>query len=62
MLDGRTWTHPSEVAELFHVGGWTSEAVAEAFAGPLKGEFQEYLPTPVDIGGRPGPPTTPAGA
>ncbi|WP_214407356.1 SDR family NAD(P)-dependent oxidoreductase [Pseudonocardia lacus] len=38
------WTHPEQVAEQFHEGGWTPEAVAEAFAGPLKGELREYLP------------------
>jgi NAD(P)-dependent dehydrogenase (short-subunit alcohol dehydrogenase family) len=36
------WTHPGQVAEQLHDGGWTAEAVAEAFAGPLKGELQEY--------------------
>jgi NAD(P)-dependent dehydrogenase (short-subunit alcohol dehydrogenase family) len=38
------WTHPEQVAEQFHEGGWTAEAVAEAFAGPLKGELREYQP------------------
>ena len=45
------WTHPNEVAEQFHAGGWTADAVAEAFAGPLKGELPEYLPAPLDLGG-----------
>ncbi|MFE1176428.1 SDR family NAD(P)-dependent oxidoreductase [Streptomyces sp. NPDC058773] len=45
------WTHPAEVAERLHGGGWTSAGVAEAFAGPLKGELEDYLPTPLDFGG-----------
>jgi len=45
------WTHPGEVAEQLHDGGWTPDGITEAFAGPLKGELQDYLPTPLDFGG-----------
>jgi NAD(P)-dependent dehydrogenase (short-subunit alcohol dehydrogenase family) len=45
------WTHPGEVAEDIRTGGWSPEAVAEAFAGPLKAELQEYRPAPLDLGG-----------
>lgn len=45
------WAHPTEVAEHFRAGGWTADAVAEAFAGPLKGELPDHLPAPLDLGG-----------
>ncbi|MEU8494521.1 SDR family NAD(P)-dependent oxidoreductase [Pseudonocardia alni] len=45
------WTHPTEIAEQFHAGGWSPEEVAEAFAGPLKGELPDHLPAPLDLGG-----------
>jgi NAD(P)-dependent dehydrogenase (short-subunit alcohol dehydrogenase family) len=45
------WTHPGEVAAQIRPGGWSPEAVAEAFSGPLKTELQEYRPAPLDLGG-----------
>ncbi|WP_308819415.1 SDR family NAD(P)-dependent oxidoreductase [Pseudonocardia alni] len=45
------WTHPTEVAEQLHAGGWAPDEVAEAFAGPLKGELPDHLPAPLDLGG-----------
>lgn len=45
------WTHPTEVAERFQAGGWSPEEVADAFAGPLKGELPDHLPAPLDLGG-----------
>lgn len=45
------WTHPEEVAEQFHTGGWTPDAVAKAFAGPLRAELRDYLPAPLDLDG-----------
>jgi NAD(P)-dependent dehydrogenase (short-subunit alcohol dehydrogenase family) len=43
------WTHPTEVSEQLRSGGWTPEAVAEAFAGPLAGQLQDHLPAPLDL-------------
>ncbi len=38
------WTHPSVAAESSRAGGWTAEAVAEAFDTQLSGRLQPYAP------------------
>ena len=45
------WTHPAQVAEQLRPGGWTPEAVRDLFATDLKGELQDHLPAPFDLGG-----------
>jgi 3-oxoacyl-[acyl-carrier protein] reductase len=45
------WTHPKEVAEQLRSGGWTAATVAEAFAGPLRSDLQDYLPAPLELEG-----------
>jgi NAD(P)-dependent dehydrogenase (short-subunit alcohol dehydrogenase family) len=45
------WTHPDQVAERLRPGGWTPEGVRDLFATELKGELQDYLPAPLDLGG-----------
>ncbi len=43
------WTHPTEVAEEFRPGGWTTEAVGELFANA--GRLQDFKPAPLEIEG-----------
>ncbi|MEQ3549585.1 SDR family oxidoreductase [Pseudonocardia nematodicida] len=45
------WTHPEIVAERLREGGWTADAVAEEFTGPLGKELCDHLPTPLDLEG-----------
>ena len=42
------WTHPAEVAEQLRPGGWTPEAIADLFAGPLANELQDHKPASRD--------------
>lgn len=36
----QVWSHPEAVATEYRDGGWTAEAIAEAFAGPLASSLQ----------------------
>lgn len=42
------WTHPTEVLEQFHPGGWTAEDVATVFEGPLA-QLQDFKPAPLAL-------------
>jgi NAD(P)-dependent dehydrogenase (short-subunit alcohol dehydrogenase family) len=43
------WTHPTEVAEQLRPGGWDAASIADAFAGPLADQLQEYKPGRLDV-------------
>ncbi|MBL1098390.1 SDR family NAD(P)-dependent oxidoreductase [Streptomyces coffeae] len=45
------WTHPTEVAEQFRSGGWTTKSVGELFAGAYAGRLQDFKPAPLEIEG-----------
>jgi hypothetical protein len=38
------WSHPAVAAEASRAGGWTPEAIAEAFPGELGQHLQPYAP------------------
>jgi hypothetical protein len=38
------WTHPMVAAETSRPGGWTAEAIAEAFPAELEPHLQPYAP------------------
>lgn len=38
------WSHPAVVAEASRPGGWTAEAIAEAFPAELESHLQPYAP------------------
>jgi hypothetical protein len=38
------WSHPTVAAEASRPGGWTPEAIAEAFPGALAPHLQPYAP------------------
>ena len=49
------WSHPSEVAVAVRAGGWTADAIAEAFPSTFRPHLQDFRLAPQ------GPPPEPAG-